>query len=91
MQRISVHISSETKQRIDLVAKAKRKVESELIREAIDLGLNVIYPKSSSVKALVELASFAEKFPSNPNTPSDISENHDYYAWGGKKRSNGKK
>ncbi len=91
MQRISVHISDETKQRIDLAAKAKRKIESELIREALNTGLDVIYPKSSSVKALVELASFAEKLPFNSNTPSDISENHDYYAWGGEKRSNGKK
>jgi len=84
MQRISLHISDETKQRIDLAAKAKNKVESELIREAIDTGLNVIYPKFSSAKALVELANMAEKLPSEPNAPTDISEKHDQYAWGEK-------
>ncbi len=88
MQRISVHISDETKQRIDLAAKAKRQLESELIREALDAGLNVIYPKSSSAKALIELAKLAEQLPSEPGEPTDVSENHDYYAWGTPKRSN---
>ncbi len=86
MQRISVHISDETKQRIDLAAKAKRKVESELIRDAIDAGLNVIYPKSSSAQALLDLANMAEKLPSEPNAPRDVSKNHDFYAWGGTKK-----
>ncbi len=86
MQRISVHISDETRQRIDLAAKAKRKVESELIREAIDAGLNIIYPKFSSTKALVDLAKMADKLPSKPNAPRDVSENLDYYAWGGQKK-----
>lgn len=86
MQRISVHISNETKQRIDLAAKAKRRVESELIREAIDAGLNVIYPKSTSAKALLKLAQLAEKLPSEPRAPKDVSKNHDFYAWGGTKR-----
>ena len=86
MQRISVHISDETKIRIDLAAKAKRKVESELIRDAIDVGLNVIYPKSSSAKALVELANMAEKLPTEANAPRDISKNHDFYAWGSTKK-----
>lgn len=85
MQRISVHISNETKQRIDLVAKAKNKVEAELIREAIDKGLNIIYPKSSSAQALVDLGKMAGKFPSHPKDPKDLSANHDYYAWGGEK------
>lgn len=82
MQRISLHISDETKQRIDLAVKAKNEVESELIRAAIDAGLNVIYPKSSSAKALVELANMAEKLPSEPNSPTDVSANHDQYTWG---------
>ena len=86
MQRISVHISDETKQRIDLVAKAKHMVEAELIREALDKGLKVIYPKSSSAQALLDLADMAKGLPSQPNESTDISENHDYYAWGGEKK-----
>lgn len=86
MQRISVHISGETKQRIARVAKATSKVESEVIREAIHAGLNVIAPKQSSTKALFDLAKMAEKLPSKPDEPTDVSENLDYYAWGGSKK-----
>lgn len=87
MQRISVHISDETRQRIDLAAKAKNKIESELIREAIDVGLKVIYPKSSSAKGLLMLAKMAEQLPSRSGAPRDISQNLDYYAWGGPKKN----
>lgn len=85
MQRISVHISDETKQRIDLAAKAKNKIESELIREAIDTGLKIIYPKSSSAQALLDFAKAAEKLPTKGEVPADVVENMDYYTWGGKK------
>lgn len=83
MQRISVHISNETKQRIVLLAKAKNKVESELIREALDAGLNIISPKINSAKALVNLAKMAKDLPSKPNDPTDISEDTAKYAFGG--------
>lgn len=87
MQRISVHITDETRQRIDLAVKAKNRLESELIREALDAGLDIISPKSNSAKALVNLARLAESLPSHPKEPTDISENLDYYAWGGKKKN----
>ena len=87
MQRISVHITDETKQRIDLAAKAKNKIEAELIREAIDAGLNIIAPKSRSAQALLDLAKMAEELPSKPNVHTDLSENLDYYAWGGKREN----
>lgn len=86
MQRISVHISDEIRQRIDLAAKATRKMESEVIRDALQQGLDIIQPKSSSVQALVDLAKMAEQLPSKPNAPRDVSENLDYYAWGGSKK-----
>lgn len=82
MQRISVHISDETKQRIDLAAKAKRRLESELIREALDAGLNIIHPKVGSAKALLDLAKMAERLPSKPDAPRNVSANLDHYAWG---------
>ncbi|OGH05235.1 MAG: hypothetical protein A2W22_01280 [Candidatus Levybacteria bacterium RBG_16_35_11] len=84
MQRISVHISNETKQKIDLAAKAKNKIEAELIREAIDAGLKVIYPKLNSAKALLELARMAKKLPSDDKEPTDVSEDTAKYAFGNK-------
>lgn len=83
MQRISVHITDETKQKIDLLAKAKNKVESELIREAIDAGLDSISPKVSSAKALVNLSKMAKDLPSHPEDPKDVSEDTAKYAFGG--------
>lgn len=85
MQRISVHITDDTRQRIELAAKAHKKIEAELIREAIEVGLKTIYPKASSAKALLDLARMAEKLPSRPGEPRDVSQNLDYYAWGGEK------
>lgn len=86
MQRISVHISDETKQRINLAVRAKGKMESEIIRDALEQGLRVIHPKSSSAQALINLAKLAEQLPSEQGAPKNVSENHDYYAWGGEKR-----
>ena len=86
MQRISVHISDKTKHKIDLAVKAGNKVEAELIRQALDVGLDIISPKYSSAQALLDLAAKAEQLPSKINAPRDISENLDFYAWGGKNK-----
>ena len=85
MQRISVYISDDTKQRIDLAARAKSKVEAELIREALDAGLDFIYPESSSADGLINFAEQAEKIPTKGKVPNDLIENMDYYTWGGRK------
>ncbi len=82
MQRITVFITDETRQRIDRAAKAKNKIGSELIREALDTGLNVIYPKSQSAQALLQLAKLAKGLPSEPGEPSDVSLDTAKYAFG---------
>lgn len=86
MQRISVYIPAETRKRINLVAKAKSKIEAEIIREALDEGLSVIHPKTASAQALVDFAKMAEKIPTKGKIPADFVKNLDYYTWGGKKR-----
>lgn len=86
MQRISVHISDETKQRLNIAVKAMNAVEAQVIRQALDIGLQVIYPKSKSAQGLLKLAKLAEKLPHKSDAPNDVSENLDYYAWGGAKK-----
>lgn len=86
MQRISVHLPDETRKRISLVAKAKSKAESEVIREALEEGLEIIHPKSASAQVLLDLAKLMEKIPTKGKVPKDASINHDYYLWGGEKR-----
>lgn len=82
MQRVTVHITDDARQRIGLVAKAKKKVEAEIIREAIDTGLDVIHPRTSSAKALIELAKMAKDLPSKAKEPTDISTDTAKYAFG---------
>lgn len=86
MQRISVHIPDEIRRRINLAAKAKSRAEAEVIREALEEGLEVIHPKSTSAQALVDLAKMAEKIPTKGRVPADFIKNLDYYTWGGEKR-----
>ena len=82
MQRISVHISDDVKQRIVLAAQAKSTAEAEVIREALHAGLNVIYPASRSARALVALAKMAKGLPSRASEPTDVSSDTAGYAFG---------
>lgn len=86
MQRISVYIPDETRKRITLLAKAKSKAEAEVIRDALDEGLDVLHPASDSARALLNFAKIAEKIPTKGKVPSDAVTNMDYYTWGGEKR-----
>lgn len=86
MQRISVHIPEITRKRINIVAKAKSKAEAEVIREALEEGLEAIHPKSASAQGLVDFAKMAEKIPTKGKIPKDFIKNLDYYTWGGEKR-----
>lgn len=86
MQRISVYIPEDIRQRINLAARAKSKAESEIIRDALDEGLKVIYSPSSSAQALLDLARLAEQIPTKGKVPADAVKNMDYYTWGGRKR-----
>lgn len=86
MQRISVYIPDDTRQRINMVAKAKTKPEAQVIREALEEGLSIIHPKTASAQALVDFAKMAEKIPTKGKIPKDFIKNLDYYTWGGEKR-----
>lgn len=86
MQRISVHIPEDTRKRISLIAQNKNRAEADIIREALDQGLDKIYPKTASAQALLDLAKMMEKIPTKGKVPKDFIKNLDYYTWGGKKR-----
>jgi predicted DNA-binding protein len=86
MQRISIHIPEQTKKRISILAESKNKAEAEIIREALEEGLDKIHPKSASAKALLDLAEMMEKTPTEGNIPKDAIKNMDFYTWGGSKK-----
>lgn len=85
MQRTHIYLPEELNREIDNAARTQKKSKSEVIREALEKGLKATRPqKSSSAKALLNMAEQAKQFPGT--YPSDLSTNHDYYTWGGPKR-----
>ena len=86
MQRISVYIPEDTRKRINIAAKVKSKLKSDIIRDALEEGLSILHPKTASAQALLDLAKMAEKIPTRGKVPADAVKNMDYYTWGGMKR-----
>ena len=86
MLRINIYIPEDLNKKLDFTAKSRRKAKAEVIREALDHGLQVIQPKSGNAQALLDFAKMAKKIPTTGKIPKDFSKNLDYYTWGGKKR-----
>lgn len=86
MQRTHIYLPEEMNREIGYLANLQGKTKAEVTRSILEAGLKVVQPqKSSSAKALVNFAKLASKFKGS--APKDLSENHDYYTWGGKKRN----
>ena len=64
------------------MAQQQRCRESELIRQALDQGLDQLLASNehSSAAGLLELAAVADKL--GDTGPSDLSTRHDDYLWG---------
>lgn len=87
MLRVNIYISEDLDRRLALAAHSWQKAKAEVARLAMEEGLKSIQPKDNSADSLLKIAKLAEKLPNDPYTPHDLSINHDYYLWGGKKRS----
>lgn len=86
MQRTHIYLREDTKREIAYLASRQGKSKAEMTRNILEAGLKVIEPKkSSSAQALIRLANGARKFKGI--APRDLAYNHDYYTWGGKKKS----
>lgn len=87
MQRTHVYLPDQLNTEIEFTARIQQKSKAEVIRTALERGLKTIRPKrSSSAKALLEMVKEAKKILKDEKLPKDLSINHDYYLWGGKKR-----
>lgn len=88
MNRLHLYLTEELNRKIAIKAEVTGKSKAEVAREALEEGLKKKpIDKSESVRALLRLSKLADKLPSNPSDPRDLSINHDYYAWGGQKRT----
>lgn len=85
MQRTHIYLPEEINREIAYLANRQGKSKAEITRNILEAGLKVVEPKkSSSAGVLVDIAKAAEKL--NVSGPRDLSFNHDYYTWGGKKK-----
>lgn len=88
MQRTHIYLQEDTKREIAYLASRQGKSKAEMTRNILEAGLRVVQPqKSPSAKALVDISNLAKKL--HVKGPRDLSENLDYYTWGGKKRNTG--
>lgn len=86
MQRTHIYLPEEINREIGYIAKLQGKTKAEVTRKVLKEGLRAIQPqKSRSARALLEMAKEAEKL--HVSGPKDLAYNHDYYTWGGKKKS----
>lgn len=86
MLKTYLYIPDELNQQIIRTAKLEKKSKAEIIRRALDAGLDIIEKRQvNGAQVLLDLAKMAKKY--NVKGPRDLSVNHDYYLWGGKKKN----
>lgn len=86
MLRINIYIPEDLNKRLELISLSQQKAKAAVIRDVLEEGLKSNQPSDNSAKALLKIARLAEQLPSDENTPHDLSVDHDYYLWGGKKK-----
>lgn len=84
MLKTYLYIPEHLKEKINLTAKTQKKSKAEVIRNALEKGLQE-GKGLSGAEALLELVRFAKKH--KVKGPRDLSVNHDYYLWGLPKKS----
>lgn len=85
MLRTYLYIPEHLREKIESTAKNQNKSKAEVTRQAIQRGLEEVEPSRSGAEVLLKLAELAKKH--KVRGPRDLSINHDYYLWGGKKRN----
>lgn len=86
MLKTYLYIPEQLNQQITTSARLQKKSKAEVIRQALQEGLNVVGKQNAGgAELLLKLAEMAKKY--KIKGPRDLSVNHDYYLWGGKKRN----
>ncbi|TSC88730.1 MAG: Uncharacterized protein G01um10145_756 [Microgenomates group bacterium Gr01-1014_5] len=86
MLKTYLYIPEELDRKIKIAVNAQQKSKAEIIRNAIAKGLSVSQEQDKNdAQILLDLAKIAKKY--KVSGPRDLSVNHDYYLWGGKKRN----
>jgi len=86
MLKTYLYIPEHLEEKITLTAKTQKKSKAEVIRQALEKGL-VDVRQRNGAQVLLELSRRTQKILKDEKLPRDLSVNHDYYLWGGKKRN----
>jgi predicted DNA-binding protein len=86
MLKTYLYIPDHLEEKIKSTAKSQKKSKAEVIRQTLEAGFeSVEKQKVGGAEALLRLAELAKKL--DIKGPRDLSVNHDYYLWGGKKKN----
>lgn len=81
MLKTYLYVPEFLNKQIQELALIQKTSKAEVIRKAIEKGINIVQQQSSaSVQALFKLAQLGEKI--KPRGPKDLSSNLDKYLWG---------
>lgn len=86
MLKTYLYIPEQLEEKLKLTAKTQRKSKAEVMRQALQEGISVIEKQQAGgAEVLLKIAELAKKH--HVKGPRDLSINHDYYLWGGKKKN----
>lgn len=85
MVKTYLYIPEDLNKEINQLALAKKASKASVLRAVIRKGVEAEKEIKSGAEVLLELAAYAKKH--HIHGPRDLSINHDYYLWGGKKKS----
>ncbi len=83
MLKTYLYVPDHLNERLNNAARAQNKSKAEVMRQALEKGLDAT-EKKGGAEVLLKLAEFAKKH--KVKGPGDLSANHDYYLWGGEKK-----
>ncbi len=85
MLRTYLYIPDSLEKQIERIVEIQKNSKAEVMRQALEKGLERLAPKAGGAEVLLKLAELGKK--NKVKGPKDLSINHDFYLWGGKKRS----
>jgi hypothetical protein len=85
MLRTYLYIPDNLEKQINQAVEIQKTSKAEVMRQALRKGIKIMTPKTSGADILLKIAEIGRKY--KLKGPKDLSVNHDYYLWGGAKRS----
>lgn len=86
MLKTYLYIPDHLEKHITQTAKAQKKSKAEVMRQSLEKGIKIV-DQINGAQVLLDLSKRTQHILKDEKLPRDLSVNHDYYLWGGKKRN----